>query len=98
MNCVFRIPISSRYSPARLAINASVSLGESSGLKPVSYTHLTWKEFQNRLLKMGVEMEFKYKGTTSAVQGKRNRRVVVLLEGVMAVSAEVHPDLIEVLS
>ena len=22
----------------------------------------TWKEFQNKLLKMGVEMEFKYKG------------------------------------
>lgn len=38
------------------------------------------------------------KGMFVRVQGKRNRRVVVLLEGVMAVSAEVHPDLIEVLS
>ena len=35
------------------------------------------------------------KGMFVRVQGKRNRRVVVLLEGVMAVSAEVHPDLIE---
>ena len=33
MNCVFRIPISSRYSSANLAMNASVSLGASSGLK-----------------------------------------------------------------
>ena len=40
----------------------------------------------------------KVKGMFVRVQGKRNRRVVVLLEGVMAVSAEVHPDLIEVLS
>ena len=31
----------------------------------------TWKEFQNKLLKMGVEMEFKYKGNTSEVQGIR---------------------------
>jgi len=31
----------------------------------------TWKEFQNRLLKMGVEMEFKYKGSTNEVQGIR---------------------------
>lgn len=31
----------------------------------------TWKEFQNRLLKMGVEMEFKYKGNTNDVQGIR---------------------------
>jgi hypothetical protein len=31
----------------------------------------TWKEFQNRLLKMGVEMEFKYKGNTNEVQGIR---------------------------
>lgn len=37
------------------------------------------------------------KGVFMRVQGKRNRRVVVMLEGVMAVSAEVHPDLIEVL-
>ena len=29
----------------------------------------TWKEFQNKLLKMGVEMEFKYKGNTNEVQG-----------------------------
>ena len=31
----------------------------------------TWKEFQNRLLKMGVEMEFKYKGNINEVQGIR---------------------------
>ena len=37
-------------------------------------------------------------GVFMQVQGKRNRRVVVLLEGVMAVVAEVHPDLIEVIS
>lgn len=37
------------------------------------------------------------KGVFMRVKGKRNRRVVVLLEGVMAISAEVHPDLIEVL-
>ncbi len=35
------------------------------------------------------------KGTFMRIQGKRNRRVVVLLEGVMAVATEVHPDLIE---
>ncbi len=29
------------------------------------------------------------------VQGKRNRRVVVLLDGIMAAATEVHPDLIE---
>lgn len=42
----------------------------------------------------------KFDGVTGVfmrVQGKRNRRVVVLLEGVMAVAAEVHPDLIEVI-
>ena len=38
------------------------------------------------------------KGVFMRVQGKRNHRVVVMLEGVMAVSAEVHPDLIEVIS
>lgn len=38
------------------------------------------------------------KGVFMRVQGKRNCRVVVMLEGVMAVSAEVHPDLIEVIS
>ena len=37
-------------------------------------------------------------GVFMQVQGKRNRRVVVLLEGVMAVAAEVHPYLIEVIS
>lgn len=37
-------------------------------------------------------------GIFMQVQGKRNRRVVVLLEGIMAVAAEVHPDLIEVIS
>lgn len=38
------------------------------------------------------------KGVFMRVKGKRNRRVVVMLEGVMAVSAEVHPDLIEIIS
>lgn len=38
------------------------------------------------------------KGVFMRVQGKRNLRVVVMLDGVMAVSAEVHPDLIEVIS
>lgn len=33
----------------------------------------TWKEFQNKLLKMGVEMEFKYKGNTNEVHGGRER-------------------------
>ena len=37
-------------------------------------------------------------GIFMQVQGRRNRRVVVLLEGVMAVAAEAHPDLIEVIS
>lgn len=37
-------------------------------------------------------------GVFMQVKGKKNRRVVVLLEGVMAVAAEVHPDLIEVIS
>ncbi len=37
-------------------------------------------------------------GIFMRVQGKRNRRVVVLLDGVMAVAAEVHPDLIEVIA
>lgn len=32
------------------------------------------------------------------VQGKRNRRIVVMLDGILAVATEVHPDLIEVLS
>ncbi len=36
-------------------------------------------------------------GRFMQVKGKRNRRVVVLLEGVMAVAAEVNPDLLEVL-
>ena len=37
-------------------------------------------------------------GIFMQVQGRRNRRVVVLLGGIMAVAAEVHPDLIEVIS
>ena len=37
-------------------------------------------------------------GIFMQVQGRKNRRVVVLLEGIMAVAAEVHPDLIEVIS
>jgi transcription antitermination factor NusG len=38
------------------------------------------------------------RGVFMRVQGKRNRRVVVMLEGIIAVAAEVHPDLIEILS
>ncbi len=36
-------------------------------------------------------------GVFMQVKGKRNRRLVVMLEGVMAVAAEVHPDLVEVI-
>jgi len=36
-------------------------------------------------------------GVFVRVQGKRNRRVVVMLDGIMAVATEVHPDLIEVI-
>jgi len=36
-------------------------------------------------------------GTFVRVQGRRSRRVVVLLDGIMAVAAEVQPDLIEVI-
>lgn len=36
-------------------------------------------------------------GVFMRVQGKRNRRLVVLLEGVIAVVAEVHPDLVEII-
>ena len=38
------------------------------------------------------------KGVFMRVKGKRNRRVVVMLEGIMGISAEVHPDLIEVIN
>lgn len=37
-------------------------------------------------------------GVFMQVNGKRKRRVVVMLEGIMAVAAEVDPDLIEVIS
>ncbi len=37
-------------------------------------------------------------GTFVRVQGKRNRRVVVMLDGIMAAATEVHPDLIEALT
>ncbi len=37
-------------------------------------------------------------GTFMQVKGKRNRRLVVMLEGLIAVAAEVHPDLVEVLA
>ncbi len=37
------------------------------------------------------------KGVFMQVKGKRNRRLVVMLEGIMAVVAEVDPDLVEVL-
>ncbi len=36
-------------------------------------------------------------GTFMQVKGKRNRRIVILLEGIMAVAAEVDPDLLEIL-
>ncbi len=36
-------------------------------------------------------------GVFMQVKGKRNRRLVVWLEGIMAASVEVHPDLVEVL-
>ncbi len=36
-------------------------------------------------------------GTFVKVQGRRNRRVIVQLPGLLAVAAEVHPDLIQVL-
>ncbi len=36
-------------------------------------------------------------GTFMQVKGKRNRRLVVMLDGIMAVAAEVAPDLVEVL-
>lgn len=37
-------------------------------------------------------------GTFMRVKGKRNRRIVVLLDGIMAVAAEVHPDLTEIIT
>ncbi len=37
------------------------------------------------------------KGLFMQVKGKRNRRLVVAIDGVIAASVEVHPDLVEVL-
>ena len=37
-------------------------------------------------------------GVFMQVRGKKKRRVVVMLEGVMAVAAEIDPDLVEVIS
>lgn len=37
-------------------------------------------------------------GVFVRIQGKRNRRVVVMLDGIMGISVEIHPDLIEVIS
>ncbi len=37
-------------------------------------------------------------GVFMQVKGKRNRRLVVMLEGIIAVAAEVQPDLVEVLA
>lgn len=37
-------------------------------------------------------------GEFMRVQGKRNRRVVVMLDGIIAIAVEVHPDLVEVIS
>lgn len=36
-------------------------------------------------------------GTYMRVEGSRTRRVVVMLDGIMAVTAQVHPDLVEVI-
>ncbi len=36
-------------------------------------------------------------GTFLKIQGKRNRRLVVLLDGIMAVAAEIDPELVEVI-
>ncbi len=36
-------------------------------------------------------------GVFMQVKGKRSRRLVVLLEGIVAVTVEVHPDLVEIL-
>ncbi len=36
-------------------------------------------------------------GKFMQVKGKRNRRLVVMLDGIMAASVEVHPDLIEII-
>ncbi len=55
-------------------------------------------------LKKGMQVRIhggKFDGVTGLfmrVRGKRNRRVVVLLGGVLAAAAEIHPDLIEVIS
>ncbi len=38
------------------------------------------------------------KGVFMQVKGKRNRRLVVMLEGLIAVAAEVQPNLVEVIS
>ncbi|MDR0893873.1 MAG: UpxY family transcription antiterminator [Prevotellaceae bacterium] len=38
------------------------------------------------------------KGVFMRVRGKRSRRVVIMLEGVMAISVEVNPDLIEIIA
>lgn len=37
-------------------------------------------------------------GVFMRVKGKRNRRLVVMLDGILAISAEIEPDLIEVIS
>lgn len=37
-------------------------------------------------------------GTFVRIQGKRDRQVVVMLDGIMAVAAKVHPDLVEILA
>lgn len=37
-------------------------------------------------------------GVFMRIKGKRDRRLVVLLDGVVAISAEVHPDMIEIIS
>ncbi len=36
-------------------------------------------------------------GTFMKVRGKRDRRLVIMIEGVLAIAAEVHPDLVEVI-
>jgi len=37
-------------------------------------------------------------GSFVRVQGRRQRRVVVVLDGIMAVATDVHPDLVEVIA
>lgn len=55
----------------KLHVSERVKYEIYHAVKEVLKSANTWKEFQNKLLKMGVEMEFKYKGSTGEVQGIR---------------------------